>query len=137
MQRDTSNRALNVSAWIFVGAATMVALQGVVDGLPRHGVDPSWPDHARFHISYSTFSQIGFCLMTAAIALIPFRRAERWSWWVLLGFVIFGNFSLVPAALWQGSGPQSMFIIPIGVAYAALIAALAMTYKVGFPRSSN
>ena len=137
MGRDVSGRTLNISAWIFVVVAGIVALQGLLDGLPRHGLDVSWSDHARFHVTLAAFSQIGFCLMAATVALIPFRRAERWSWWVLLGFTVFGNFSLVPAALWQGSGPQEKFTIPIALAFAALVVALSMSWKVGFRPSTG
>ncbi len=130
-----NSRALSIASWIFVIVAGIVALQGLLDGLPRHGFDSSWSDHARFHVTLAAFSQFGFCVMAATVALIPFRRAERWSWWVLLGFTVFGNFSLVPAALWQGSGPQEKFTIPIALAFAALVAALSMSWKVGFRRS--
>lgn len=135
MKGDTSTRTLNISAWIFVVMAGIVALQGLIDGLPRHGFDASWPDHARFHVTLAAFSQLGFCAMAATVALIPLRRAERWSWWALLGFTVFGNFSLVPAAIWQGSGPQEKFTIPIVLGFVALVTALSMTWKVGL-RSS-
>lgn len=132
---NPGDRKLNAAAWTFVVIACIAALQGLVDGLPRHGVDPAWPDHARFHVTWATFSNAGFCLMAGAVALIPFRRAERWSWWVLLGFAILGNYSLIPAAIWQGSGPQQIFAIPLALAFTALLVALAMTWRVGFPAS--
>ncbi len=132
-----SKRALKVYACIFVVVAGIAAVQGLVDGLPRHGVDLTWPDHARFHVALAAFSRTGFCVMTAAVALIPFRRAERWSWWALLAFVVLGMYSLVPAAVWQGSGPQEVFAIPLALAFAALLVALGISWKVGFPRSNN
>ena len=137
MASNVTSRTLNICAWIFVSVATIVAVQGALEGLPRHGADLSWPDHARFHVTLAAFSQIGFCVMTAAVALIPFRRAERWSWWVLLGFVVFGNLAVVPAALWQGSGPQAQFTIPITLAFTALFAALVISWKVGFPPAGD
>jgi hypothetical protein len=130
---NTSDRSLTIASWTFVVVAGIAAIQGLVDGLPRHGVDPTWPDHARFHVTWATFSKIGFCITTAAVALIPFRRAERWSWWTLLTFVVLGMYSLIPAAMWQGSGPQEIFAIPLALAYTALLAALAISWRVGFP----
>ena len=134
---NLTDRRLNICAWIFVGVATIVAAQGTLEGLARHGVDLSWPDHARFHVTFAAFSQIGLSLMTATVALIPFRRRERWSWLVLSGFFLFGNLSLVPAALLQGSGPQAHFTIPISLALASVFSALVATHKVGFPDSKE
>ena len=125
---------LNVAAWIFVVMAFILAVQGVVDVLPRHGFDQSWSDHARFHITWATASKVGFCLTAGIIALIPLRKAERWSWWVLLVFTVFGNMSLIPAAIWQGSGPRAGFEIPIAIGFVALLVALILSFRVGFPK---
>jgi cell division protein FtsW (lipid II flippase) len=133
MAREVDDRILTICAWIFVSIATIFAAQGALEGLPRHGTDLSWPDHARFHVTFAAFVQIGYCMMTATVALIPFRRRERWSWWALLGFFVFGGLSLIPAALWQGSGPQAHFVIPIALTFAAGFTALFLSHKVGFP----
>ena len=129
-----ANTRVNVAAWIFVAVAVVVALQALADGIPRHAFDTTWPDHARFHLTLGVANQVGFCLTIAAVALIPFRRCERWSWWVLLGFTLLGNLALLPAALWQGSGPRAGAEIPIGLIFLALLVALAMSAQVGFPR---
>jgi hypothetical protein len=71
----------------------------------------------------------------AAVALIPFRRTARWSWWALLAFVVFGMYSLIPAAVWQGSGPQAMLAVPLALTFASLLVALSISWRVGFPRS--
>ncbi len=128
-----NNRNLNVASWIFVVMAFVLAVQGVVDGLPMHGFDYSWPDHARFHVTWATASKVGFCITVGLIALIPFRRAERWSWWALLVFTVFGNLSLIPSAILQGSGPRAGFEVPIAIGFLALIVALALSFRVGFP----
>ena len=114
--------------------ASVLAIQGVADGIPLHGFDQSWPDHARFHLAWATASKVGFCLTAAIVALIPLRQAERWSWWVLLIFTVFANLSIFPAAIWQGSGPRDGTGIPIAIVFAALLIALAMSVRVGFPR---
>ena len=128
---------LNMASWIFVVMAFVLAVQGVVDGLPMHGFDQSWPDHARFHITWATASKVGFCLTVGIIALIPFRKAERWSWWALLVFTVFGNLSLLPAAIWQGSGPREGFEIPIAIAFIALLVGLVLSFRVGFPKKKG
>ena len=124
---------LTIASWIFVVMAFVLAVQGVVDGLPMHGFDQSWPDHARFHITWATASKVGFCLTVGIIALIPFRKAERWSWWALLVFTVFGNLSLLPAAIWQGSGPRAGSEIPIAILFIALLVGLVLSFRVGFP----
>jgi hypothetical protein len=131
---NTQDTKLNVAAWIFVVMAFALALQGIVDGLPRHGLDPSWSDHARFHITWATANKVGFCLTVGIIALIPLRKAERWSWWVLVIFTVFGNMSLIPAAIWQGSGPRAGFEIPIIIGALALLTGLILSFRVGFPK---
>ena len=129
-----ANSGVNVAAWIFVAVAVVVALQALADGIPRNAFDATWPDHARFHLTWGVANQVGFCLTITAVALIPFRRSERWSWWVLLGFTLLGIFSLIPAALWQGNGPRAGTEIPIALIVLALLVALAISAKVGFPR---
>jgi hypothetical protein len=133
MTKGMSDRSLNVCAWIFVSIATIAAIQGALEGLPRHGADLSWPEHARFHVTWAALSQMGYCLMTATVALIPFRRRERWSWWVLSGFIVFGQLAIIPSAFWHGSGPQAHFLIPIALLLVFGVAALFVSRKVGFP----
>ncbi|MFT7218443.1 MAG: hypothetical protein ACI8Z1_000052 [Candidatus Azotimanducaceae bacterium] len=134
--RETQEVKVDVAAWIFVMMAFLLAVQGVVDGLPMHGLDPSWPDHARFHIAWATASKVGFCLTVGLIALIPFRKAERWSWWALLVFTVFAFLSAVPSAIWQGSGPREGFEIPIAISFLALFVGLALSFRVGFPKTT-
>ena len=129
----TKDRNLKIASWIFVVMAIVLAVQGAIDGLPMHGFDLSWPDHARFHVTWATASKVGFCITVALIALIPFRKAERWSWWALLVFTVFGNMSLIPSAMLQGSGPRAGFEVPIAIGLIALIVALALSFRVGFP----
>jgi uncharacterized membrane protein len=41
------NVKLNIASWIFVVMAFILAVQGVIDGLPMHGFDQSWPDQLK------------------------------------------------------------------------------------------
>jgi hypothetical protein len=92
--------------------------------------DPT--EHTRFHITWATASKVGFCITFAMIALIPFRKAERWSCWALLVFTVFGNMSLLPSAIWLRSGPRAGFEIPIVIGLIALLAVLELCFRVGF-----
>jgi nicotinamide riboside transporter PnuC len=138
MANSSSNRTLSICAWTIVVVATVVGVQSVVDALPRHGMDPTWPDHARFHVTLAALNQVGFCIMASAIALIPFRCGERWSWWVLLSAVlIFGILAVIPSAPIQGSGPQAHFYVPMAITYTAVIASLVLSWRVGFPGAGD
>jgi len=66
---EVSDKKLETAAWMFVVMALVMAIQVVVDGLPMHGVDPSWPDHARFHITLAPASKVDFLALVAALAL--------------------------------------------------------------------
>lgn len=68
------------------------------------------------------------------ITLIPFRRSERWSWWGLLAFALLSTVALIPAALWQGSGPAPGAWVLITACLVAMMAALALTARVGLER---
>ena len=70
---EVSGKKLVTASWMFVVMALVMAIQGVVDGLPMRGVDASWLDHARFHITWATVSKVGFCLTVVIVALIPLR----------------------------------------------------------------
>jgi hypothetical protein len=131
---STANR-LSVAAGLFVVVATFFVLQAIFDQILRHAFDMTWPDHARFHLTWGVANQVGFSLAAVAIALIPLRKGERWSWWVLLLWVLLGYFSLFAAWLWHGSGPRPGFEIPLGVIAIALLTALGLSFRVAFPQN--
>jgi hypothetical protein len=76
-------------------------------------------------------NQLGFAIAPIVIALVPCRRRERWSWWILLAFALLSTVALIPAALWHGSGPPAGAWVLIAACIAAMIIALAMTADVG------
>ena len=120
-----------VAVWIFVVVSAILGLQALVDGLPKHAFDMSWPSHARFHVTIGAASTLGLAVTNMLIALIPFRRGERWSWWALLGFAVFGYVALVPATLWHQSGPPPGAWVLIGICIAAMVLGLGLTARVG------
>jgi len=119
------------AAWIFVVVAAVSGIQAVADAIPKHAFDMSWPDHARFHLTVGAANQLGFAVMTMLVALIPFRRGERWSWWALLGFALLSFMVLVPASVWHGSDPPPGAWLLIGACIAAMLLALLLTLEIG------
>jgi peptidoglycan/LPS O-acetylase OafA/YrhL len=132
-----SGRQVTVAAWIFVVVSAIVGIQAIADALPKHAFDMSWPDHARFHVTVGAASQFGFALSTVLIALIPFRRGERWSWWALLSFALLGVVVLIPATLWHDSGPPPGAWGLIGACIVAMLVALSLTARIGIRGSGR
>lgn len=130
LTRSTGKRVA-VAAWIFAVVSAILGIQAVADAIPKHAFDMSWPDHARFHLTVGAASQLGFAIITMLIALIPFRRGERWSWWALLSFTILGFIVLIPASIWHRSGPPPGAWLLIGICIAAMLFGLGLTASVG------
>jgi len=114
------------SAWVFIVVAASLMLQPLVEALPKHGPDPSWPAHAHFHLASGLASQFFLGFACVLVARIPYRRGEAWSWWVLAGLAL-SMIAMIPATLWFGSGPEPQFWFVIRAQIAAMLAGLAMT----------
>ena len=124
---ETRDRMRAVAIWVFVSVGIIQAIQALVDALPNHAFDASWPEHARFHVTIGAANQAGFAVTAIIIALIPFRRGERWSWWALLCFALLSTVAIIPSAVWHGSGPPPGAWILIGACIIAMFGALATT----------
>lgn len=116
-----------IAAWLFVAVAVIQGLQALLDALPNHAFDTTWPAHARFHVTIGAANQLGFAIAAVFLALIPLKRGERWGWWLLLSFAVLSTVALIPAAAWHGSGPPPGAWILIGACIAAMTVALALT----------
>jgi cell division protein FtsW (lipid II flippase) len=131
---DSVRKRLAVAAWIFVAVGVVQGVQAVADAIPKHAFDPSWLDHARFHVVVGAANQLGFAIAAILVALIPFRRGERWSWWMLLNFALLSTVALIPATVWQGSGPPPAAWLIISACITAMLVGLLLTLEVGFRR---
>lgn len=132
--KAVTGRKLTAAAWIFVAVGVIQGTQALVEAIPSHAFDATWPAHARFHLAIGAMNQIGFAIAAIVIALIPFRRSERWSWWALLAFALLSTVALIPAALWQGSGPAAGAWVLIAACIVAMMVALVLTAGVGLGR---
>lgn len=128
---NVGERRVAIAAWIFVAVGVVQGVQALADALPGHAFDSTWLDHARFHVTMGVTNQLGFAIAAVAIALVPFRQRQRWSWWILLVFALLSTVALIPAALWHGSGPPAGAWVLIGACIVAMTIALAMTADVG------
>ena len=113
--------------------AAIAQILGYAYALPGHIGDPTWSDHAQFHLVLSWIWLVG--LNTAIIALVwgPLQKREKSSFWILL--ILFlsaqgGHFIasfIVPAGRpsewWYDYALGTMtlvFAIGLGIAWKAL-----------------
>jgi hypothetical protein len=101
------NVKLNIASWIFAAVIAFLGCAGVIcTDLTRAG-------QISMHASIlhgAAASKVGFCI-PVMIALIPLRKAEDGQ----VGSVVLrclATCPLLPAAIWQGSGPRAGFEIP-------------------------
>lgn len=76
-------RGRTAASWVFVAVAV---LSGVIAVSVYAPMDDPFESDAQVLIV--TFG-VGMALLTAVIALIPFRRGERWAWRVLWIWPVF------------------------------------------------
>ena len=100
-------------------------LFGYLFAVPAHIMDPSWPDHARFHTLQAVFWLIGLAGISLALIWWPFRRKELWSIGALLFAVVCSQvgYFLAIAAIPEGAPPL--------VGSNTLLALILVMYLVG------
>jgi hypothetical protein len=116
-----------------VTLACIIQILGYAYALPGHLGDPTWSDHAQFHLVLSWIWLVGLDIAIIVFAWSPLQKRERSSLWILL--VLFlsaqgGHFiaSLVvpsgrPSEWWYDYALGTMtliFAIGLGVAWRAL-----------------
>lgn len=116
-----------------VTLACIIQILGYAYALPGHLGDPTWSDHAQFHLVLSWIWIVGLDIAIIVFAWGPLQKRERSSLWILL--VLFlsaqgGHFIaslLVPAGRpsewWYDYALGTMtliFAIGLGIAWRAL-----------------
>lgn len=72
-----TTRARTAASWVFVAVSVLSGLIAVSVYAPME--DPFEGDAKVLIASFG----VGMALLTAVIALVPFRRGDRWAWAVL------------------------------------------------------
>lgn len=134
---DRGKRKLRLYSWVFVLGAVFLGVAVFVDILPTHAFDPTWSDHARFHVTMGASHMLAVALLTLFVAWFPFREGRMWSWFALAVVPLFGLGSIPLIAQWQGSGPPLGPSIGIFVGLAASILALALSARIFFRKSAG
>jgi hypothetical protein len=113
--------------------ACIIQILGYAYALPGHIGDPTWSDHAQFHLVLSWIWLVGLNIAIIALVWGPLQRRDKSSFWILLILFILaqgGHFIasfLVPAGRpsewWYDYALGTMtliFAIGIGIAWKAL-----------------
>lgn len=125
------------SVWVFTLVPLAAAVALALDLIPKHGFDPSWPEHARFHATWASAKFLALGLVVALIAQNAFRRGERWAWWAMATYLVIGVGGMIPAMLWHRDGPPLRPLIMTGVMALLMLIALIGTARRASPRQSE
>lgn len=96
MERPDSRR-IRMCSWMFTLVALFLGSAPLVDFVPNHALDRTWPDHARFHLALAASHLVTLSVLTILIAWFPFRNGRKWSWVALALVTVFdlGAFPLI------------------------------------------
>jgi hypothetical protein len=105
--------------------AAIAQILGYAYALPGHIGDPTWSDHAQFHLVLSWIWIVGLNTAIIALAWGPLQKREKSSFWILL--ILFLSA--------QGGHYIASFIVPAGRPsewwYDYALGSVALIFAVG------
>ena len=113
------------AAWI-ITAACVIQVLGYLYALPGHIGDPTWSNHAQFHLVLSWIWVLGLNIAMIVLAWIPLQRREKWAFWTLLALYIFAQGGHFIASLIVPAGRPSEAWYDYALATNALIFAAGL-----------
>lgn len=114
----------NFSVWIFTLVPLIAAITLAADLLPNHGIDETWPNHAKFHATWAAAKFLALGVIVALVAQNALKSQETWAWWVMAVYLVVGFGGQLPAVLWHGDGPPMKALMMIGVLVLLMFVAL-------------
>jgi hypothetical protein len=112
--------------------ASVVQVLGYFYALPGHIGDPTWSQHAQFHLFLSWLWIVGLDIAMVAFAWGPLQKRERSSFWILLPLFLFAQGGHFIASLVEPAGrPMDYWWYDYALGGVALIGAagLAIAWK--------
>lgn len=108
-----------------ITVAAIIQVLGYAYALPGHLGDPTWSDHAQFHLVLSWIWILGLNIAIIAFAWGPLQKREKSSFWLLLILFISAQGGHFIASLIVPAGRPSEFW------YDYALGAMALIYAVG------
>jgi len=115
--------------------ASIGQILGYAYALPGHISEPTWSDHAQFHLFLSWLWIVGLDIAIIALAWGPLQKLERSSFWILLVLFISAQGGHFIASLVEPAGrpPEPWYDYALGA--VALIFAIGL--GIGWKALSN
>ncbi len=84
---------MKLAVSLIVTALTLYTLVHIIL-VAGHFWDAGWLPHAVNHLFRGTLASLGLVVVTIVILMGPFRRRERWAWWLVMlaFFFLYGGF---------------------------------------------
>lgn len=73
-----------IAMWIFTIAAAAFFIIDTRGAFIHLRTEP-WPNHAMFHAITGLFYTQALCVLVILLTWIPFRQAQNWAWWTVVG----------------------------------------------------
>jgi hypothetical protein len=121
------------AAWI-ITAACVIQILGYLYALPGHIGDPTWSNHAQFHLVLAWIWIVGLDAAIMALACGPLQKRDKATFWILIFLFICAQGGHFIASLIVPSGRPSEWWYDYALGTGALIFAigLAVAWKAIF-----
>src|SRR5262245_57186262 len=106
--------------------AAIVQVLGYLYALPGHIGDPTWSDHAQFHLFLSWLWIVGLDIAILFIAWKPLQQMDRSSLWVLVVLFISAQGGHYIASLVYPAGRPGEWWYDYALGVGALIFAIGL-----------
>ena len=111
--------------------ASVVQVLGYLYALPGHIGDPTWSQHAQFHLFLSWLWIVGLDIAIVALAWGPLQKQEKSSFWIL--FILFisaqGGHFIASLVVPAGRPSEWWYDYALGTITLIFAVGLAMAWK--------
>jgi len=87
-----------IAQWLSVPPALCALLLPFTHLIPSHAFDKSWPDHARYHLTWAAAKLFALGINQLFLIAFPLRGKEQWCWFAMASNLIFGGLSILVAS---------------------------------------
>ena len=117
-----------------ITAACVIQILGYLYALPGHIGDPTWSNHAQFHLVLAWIWIVGLDAAIIALAWGPLQKRDRVTYWILIFLFICAQGGHFIASLAVPAGRPSEWWYDYALGTGALIFAigLAVAWKAIF-----